>query len=82
VATPGRGPQPAEQGTPAGGAGPAEFPIADYDELLVAQIIPLLDELDPDELEMVQAREQTGARRTTILRRIAILLPAGQTSSG
>jgi hypothetical protein len=48
----------------------APFPIADYDELRVAEILPLLVELEPDELERVAARERRGANRTTILGRI------------
>jgi hypothetical protein len=50
------------------------FPIADYDELKVAEIVPLLPELDPDELESVREREQRGANRGTILSRIDHLL--------
>ncbi|HVE94341.1 MAG TPA: hypothetical protein VNB24_05425 [Acidimicrobiales bacterium] len=48
----------------------AAFPIADYDELLVTEIIPLLSALDAPELEQVRAREQAGKARTSILRRI------------
>ena len=36
------------------------FPIEDYDELRVAEIVPLLVELDPDELEDVRDREAVG----------------------
>ena len=50
------------------------FPIADYEELKVAEIVPLLPELDADELEMVREREQQGANRGTILSRIDNLL--------
>lgn len=58
------------------GLGPAAyaeadlFPIADYDDLRVAEIVPLLRQLDPEELEMVRSRERQGAGRTTILKRI------------
>ena len=56
------------------GAGQAasdgEFPIADYDELSVAEILPLLDELDDDELEMVADREEQGSNRAAIIKRI------------
>lgn len=47
-----------------------EFPIEDYDELLVSEILPLLAELDVDELEVVREREQSGKARATLLRRI------------
>lgn len=50
------------------------FPIADYDELRVGEIVPLLPELDPDELEMVRERELAGKARATILSRIDALL--------
>jgi hypothetical protein len=46
------------------------FPIEDYDELLVSEILPLLPELDPDELELVRGREESGKARATLLRRI------------
>jgi hypothetical protein len=46
------------------------FPIEDYDELLVSEILPLLPELDPDELELVREREESGKARATLLRRI------------
>jgi hypothetical protein len=52
----------------------AEFPIADYDELRVAEILPLLSELDADELEVVADREERGANRQTILSRVDTLL--------
>ena len=47
-----------------------DFPIEDYDELLVSEILPLLAELDTDELEVVRAKEQDGKARATLLRRI------------
>ena len=57
--------------TSGGGAwSAAEFPIEDYDELLVSEILPLLTELDVDELEQVREREQDGKARATLLRRI------------
>jgi len=56
------------------GGAPGVFPIADYDELKVAEVVPLLPELDPDELELVREREQQGANRGTILSRIDHLL--------
>ena len=50
------------------------FPIADYDDLNVSDITPLLEELDDDELEMVRDHEAAGARRASILRAVADLL--------
>ncbi len=50
------------------------FPIEDYDALRVTEILPLLEDLDVDELELVQEREEQGKRRTTILARIDQLL--------
>ena len=52
------------------GAADGEFPIADYDDLRVNQILPLLSELDPDELAEVRRREAQGRNRGTILARI------------
>jgi hypothetical protein len=46
------------------------FPIADYDDLRVAEILPLLPELDAEELEMVKAREMKGRARGTVVTRI------------
>ena len=54
-----------------------DFPIEDYDELLVSEILPLLTELDVDELEMVREREQDGKARATLLRRIEQLQEEG-----
>lgn len=51
-----------------------EFPIADYDELKVSEILPLLPELDDDELELVRRREEQGKARASILNRIDDLL--------
>ncbi|MDP8976683.1 MAG: hypothetical protein M3N28_10040 [Actinomycetota bacterium] len=47
-----------------------DFPIADYDELRVSEILPLLPELDLDELEVVRERELAGKRRTVVIDRI------------
>jgi len=52
----------------------APFPIADYDELRVVEILPLLDELDREELVEVRDREAAGRGRVTVLRRCAVLL--------
>jgi hypothetical protein len=46
------------------------FPIEDYDDLRVAEILPLLSQLDPDELQEVRDREVAGKARGTILDRI------------
>ena len=54
-----------------------DFPIEDYDELLVSEILPLLTELDANELEMVHTREQDGKARATLLRRIEQLQEEG-----
>jgi hypothetical protein len=54
------------------------FPIEDYDLLRVAEILPLLRELDPDELEEVRDREEEGRSRATILNRIDQLLGQDQ----
>lgn len=59
------------------------FPIANYDALRVAEILPLLRQLDPHELEVVRNREQAGAARTTILKRInAMVRSANEASTG
>jgi hypothetical protein len=47
------------------------FPIAAYDSLWVSQIVPLLGELDRDELAMVEARERGGRHRAGVLDAIA-----------
>ncbi|MEX2658180.1 MAG: hypothetical protein WD232_00685, partial [Acidimicrobiales bacterium] len=49
------------------------FPIADYDELRVGEIIPLLPELYADELDVVEARERAGRNRTSIINRLEAL---------
>ena len=46
------------------------FPIEDYDDLRVAEILPLLGQLEPDELQEVRDREVAGKARATILDRI------------
>ncbi|MBW3536378.1 MAG: hypothetical protein KY395_01230 [Actinobacteria bacterium] len=52
----------------------AEFPIADYEDRRVAEIVPLLSDLDNDELQMVREREADGRNRTTVIRRIDDLM--------
>ncbi|MBI2168949.1 MAG: hypothetical protein HYU28_05550 [Actinobacteria bacterium] len=59
-------------------AAAGEFPIADYDDLKVGEIVPLLPELDDDELESVRAHEEGGKARATILGRIDELLGEGE----
>ncbi len=51
-----------------------EFPIADYDDLRVAEILPLLEELEPDEIEVVRHREQSGRNRAVVLRKLDELI--------
>jgi hypothetical protein len=51
-----------------------EFPIADYDDLKVSEILPLLPKLDPIELRMVRQEEASGRARTSIISRIDSLL--------
>lgn len=53
------------------GAGLPIFPIADYDSLWVSQIVPLVAELDRDELDVVDARERGGRHRAAVLDAIA-----------
>ena len=50
------------------------FPIEDYDDLLVSEILPLLPELDLDELDLVRERESQGKNRSSVLKRIDQLL--------
>jgi hypothetical protein len=50
------------------------FPIEEYDHLSVAEIVPLLPELDDQELVEVLLYEQAGANRVAILNRIDALL--------
>jgi hypothetical protein len=50
------------------------FPIEDYDELRVAEILPLLPQLEPDELEDVRDREVNTKSRATIVAKIDELL--------
>lgn len=49
------------------------FPIADYDELRVNEILPLLPELYADELDVVEERERAGKARKVVLSRIVAL---------
>ena len=46
------------------------FPIPDYDRRTVSEILPLLDDLDNDQLDMVVEREKRGKNRRAVLRAI------------
>ncbi len=50
------------------------FPIEAYDDLRASDIVPLLDELEPDELDDVRDREERGEQRPAVLNRVAELL--------
>ena len=68
---------PVEVGAEPGGARPgfdAGFPIPDYDDRMVSEILPLLDDLDQEELAEVRARELAGAVRSAVLGRIEALI--------
>lgn len=68
--------------SPSGRAAPArraegrEFPIPDYESLEVVEVLPLLGDLDPSELEMVRQREASGRAHPWILARVDALLEA------
>jgi hypothetical protein len=53
-----------------------EFPIPDYESLEVVEVLPLLGDLDPAELEMVRQREASGRAHPWILARGDALLEA------
>ena len=76
AAAPARAPEVAEELTvvPSPPRREAAFPIADYDDLKVAEILPLLEELDDEELHQVLDREQGDRDRATIVRRVEELL--------
>jgi len=57
------------------------FPIEDYDDLRANEILPLLPELDDDELVMVRERERSTSARPSILRRIDAQLGSDATSA-
>jgi hypothetical protein len=63
-------PELAEVGGDRAFAAGGELPIQDYDELLVSEILPLLADLNSDELAQVRAHEEAGKGRATLLRRI------------
>jgi hypothetical protein len=68
--------------TAASGNGEAVFPIADYDDLKVGEIVSLLPELDEEELDMVREREEAGKNRSTILTRVEALSGASGGDGG
>ncbi|HEX4906230.1 MAG TPA: hypothetical protein VFU93_12320 [Acidimicrobiales bacterium] len=49
------------------------FPIADYDDLSLGEILPLLPKLYADELDVVEAREKAGKSRRQIISRLGEL---------
>lgn len=51
-------------------AGQELFPIIDYDDLTVDQIVPLLDRLDAEDLAEVAHRERAGKARAGVLRHV------------
>ena len=53
-----------------------EFPIPDYDSLEVVEVLPLLGDLEPAELDMVRQREASGRAHPWILARVDALLEA------
>lgn len=50
-----------------------DLAIADYDSLAASQVLPLLDNLSPSELEAVRMHESAHRKRKTILGRIGQL---------
>lgn len=63
-----------EWAAPTAGAGDdVEFPIADYDDLKVSEILPLLPQLYTDELDVVEDRERATKDRSTVLNALADL---------
>lgn len=76
-------PAPATVAAEAGASRPAtrrgdgrEFPIPDYDSLEVVEVLPLLGDLEPAELELVRQREASGRAHPWILARVDALLEA------
>ncbi len=71
--TPPPPPQPAPESGEAGGdpieiepEEPRPLPIARYDELTAKEIIGLLDDLDPGELDRIRAHEEANRARKTV----------------
>ncbi|MBA2496464.1 MAG: hypothetical protein H0V33_05110 [Acidimicrobiia bacterium] len=59
-----------------------DFPIADYDDLTVDQIMPLLPQLYSDELDVVESREMAGQGRPEITAELARLREEGTLADG
>ncbi|MFP5327224.1 MAG: hypothetical protein ACLGHT_07065 [Acidimicrobiia bacterium] len=53
---------------------PTGFPIDGYDDLKVSEILPLLDDLDLDQLDMVLEREENNKKRGTVMSRVNELM--------
>lgn len=51
-----------------------DFPIDRYDDLRANEILPLLAQLDTEDLKMVREEEAAGKARTSVLSRIDVLL--------
>jgi hypothetical protein len=67
---------PAARTAPARRGDGREFPIPEYDSLEVVEVLPLLGDLEPAELEMVRQREASGRAHPWILARVDALLEA------
>jgi hypothetical protein len=67
---------PAGRPAPARRADGREFPIPDYDSLEVVEVLPLLGDLEPSELELVRQREASGRAHPWILAWVDALLEA------
>ena len=68
---------PAERrAAPARRGSAGDFPIPDYDSLEVVEVLPLLGDLEPAELEMVRQREASSRAHPWILARVDALLEA------
>jgi hypothetical protein len=50
------------------------FPIPDYDNLMMLQILPMLNRLDAGQLQLVRQHEAAGLSRSTLLNRVDRLL--------
>src|SRR5690606_16851639 len=58
-------------------AGGVMFPIADYDELTLDEVMPLLPQLYSDELPIVEERERQTRNRPEVLAKLAELASTG-----
>jgi hypothetical protein len=67
---------PAERRPAARRADAGSFPIPDYDSLEVVEVLPLLGDLEPAELELVRQREASSRAHPWILARVDALLEA------